>query len=32
MKLLTVAIPSYNSIAYMGRAESLLPAGDQIES
>ena len=32
MKLLTVAIPSYNSAAYMGRAiESLLPAGDQIE-
>ena len=32
MKLLTVAIPSYNSADYMGRAiESLLPAGDQIE-
>jgi len=32
MKILTVAIPCYNSAAYMNRAiESVLPAGDEVE-
>ncbi|MCR4778794.1 MAG: glycosyltransferase [Lachnospiraceae bacterium] len=32
MKLLTVAIPCYNSAEYMGHAiESLLPGGDEVE-
>ena len=31
-KLLSVAIPSYNSEAYMAKAiESLLPGGDEVE-
>ena len=32
MKLLTIAIPCYNSAAYMSKAvESLLPGGDDVE-
>ena len=32
MKILTVAIPCYNSAEYMGNAiESVLPAGDAVE-
>ena len=32
MKLLTIAIPCYNSAAYMDRCiESLLPGGDDVE-
>ena len=31
MKLLSIAIPCYNSAAYMDKAiESLLPGGDQV--
>ena len=32
MKLLTIAIPCYNSAAYMERCiESLLPGGEEVE-